>query len=278
MVVRHFNEELSASFPAREAEQMMEILLEDLFGIDRKARLMQPDMRIDEWQHHQLEEAVKALLQGEPIQYVTGKAVFCDLCFKVDSSVLIPRPETEEMVRMIIAEGGDPRRIWDIGTGSGCIAISLAKAFGDAEVMACDVSLEALETARENALMNDTTVTFVEGDVLALDPDVFEGMVDLLVSNPPYVMDKEREAMQTQVLDYEPHEALFVPDNDPLLYYRALLQLANDHLASQGVAWFEINEAMGDSMLNLCHEMGFLNARIIDDYAGKPRFCRIVMR
>ncbi len=278
MVVRHFNEELSASFPAREAEQMMEILLEDLFGIDRKARLMQPDMRIDEWQHHQLEEAVKALLQGEPIQYVTGKAVFCDLCFKVDSSVLIPRPETEEMVRMIIAEGGDPRRIWDIGTGSGCIAISLAKAFGDAEVMACDVSLEALETARENALMNDTTVTFVEGDVLALDPDVFEGMVDLLVSNPPYVMDKEREAMQTQVLDYEPHEALFVPDNDPLLYYRALLQLANDHLASQGVAWFEINEAMGDSMLNLCHEMGFLDARIIDDYAGKPRFCRIVMR
>ena len=278
MVVRHFNEELSASFPAREAEQMMEILLEDLFGIDRKARLMQPDMRIDEWQHHQLEEAVKALLQGEPIQYVTGKAVFCDLCFKVDSSVLIPRPETEEMVRMIIAEGGDPRRIWDIGTGSGCIAISLAKAFGDAEVMACDVSLEALETARENALMNDTTVTFVEGDVLALDPDVFEGMVDLLVSNPPYVMDKEREAMQTQVLDYEPHEALFVPDNDPLLYYRALLQLANDHLASQGMAWFEINEAMGDSMLNLCHEMGFLDARIIDDYAGKPRFCRIVMR
>ena len=278
MVVRHFNEELSASFPAREAEQMMEILLEDLFGIDRKARLMQPDMRIDEWQHHQLEEAVKALLQGEPIQYVTGKAVFCDLCFKVDSSVLIPRPETEEMVRMIIAEVGDPRRIWDIGTGSGCIAISLAKAFGDAEVMACDVSLEALETARENALMNDTTVTFVEGDVLALDPDVFEGMVDLLVSNPPYVMDKEREAMQTQVLDYEPHEALFVPDNDPLLYYRALLQLANDHLASQGVAWFEINEAMGDSMLNLCHEMGFLDARIIDDYAGKPRFCRIVMR
>lgn len=256
----------------------MEILLEDLFGIDRKARLMQPDMRIDEWQHHQLEEAVKALLQGEPIQYVTGKAVFCDLCFKVDSSVLIPRPETEEMVRMIVAEGGDPRRIWDIGTGSGCIAISLAKAFGDAEVMACDVSLEALETARENALMNDTTVTFVEGDVLALDPDVFEGMVDLLVSNPPYVMDKEREAMQTQVLDYEPHEALFVPDDDPLLYYRALLQLANDHLASQGVAWFEINEAMGDSMLNLCHEMGFLDARIIDDYAGKPRFCRIVMR
>ena len=171
-VKRYFQSQLVQKFSEREAEQLLRILLEDLFGIDQKSQILNPDMTIDEIQHHALEQAVGRLLKGEPVQYVTGVAEFCDMKLKVNPSVLIPRPETEELVQMICAtsllchsnvglrEGmesiGDgtkrqPMRIWDIGTGSGCIAIALAKHFTDAEVVAFDVSEAALETARRNA-------------------------------------------------------------------------------------------------------------------------------
>ena len=147
---RHFIETLADTFPRREAEQLMRILLEDLFGIDLKRQLMEPDLRIDEWQYHQLEEAVKRLLSGEPVQYVTGIARFCDLLIKVSPSVLIPRPETEEMVQKICASlpKEKPFRIWDIGSGSGCIAIALAKHFENAEVVAFDISARSFRSKR----------------------------------------------------------------------------------------------------------------------------------
>ena len=292
---RHFTEVLAETFPQREAEQLMRILLEDLFGIDLKRQLLDPDLRIDEIQHYRLDEAVKRLLAGEPVQYVTGIARFCDLILKVSPSVLIPRPETEELVQKICTaslpchscegtcgskesmEGVTKKfRIWDIGTGSGCIAIALAKHFVNAEVIAFDISEEALQMAKENAENNGVQVTFVQDDVLNPTSEFFNHPVDLVVSNPPYVCNSERAMMESNVLDWEPENALFVPDDDPLRFYRKILELAKAQLNPDGQVWFEINEKMGEEMLRLCHEMGFAEAQILEDFAGKPRFCRVI--
>ena len=273
---RHFTEVLAEKFPQREAEQLMRILLEDLFNIDLKRQLMEPNLRLDEMQHYQLEQAIKRLLNGEPVQYVTGMARFCDLLIKVSPAVLIPRPETEELVPKICASLSreKPMRIWDIGTGSGCIAIALAKHFVNAEVIAFDVSEAALQIAKENAESNGAKVTFVQDDVLHPQSEFFSQPVDLVVSNPPYVCDSERAAMEHNVLDWEPENALFVPDDDPLLFYRQILQLAKAQMNPDGQIWFEINEAKGEEMLQLCREMGFAEAEILLDFADKPRFMR----
>ena len=273
---RHFTEVLATTFPQREAEQLMRILLEDLFGLDLKRQLMEPGLRIDEIQHYQLSEAVKRLLSGEPVQYVTGVARFGDLLIKVTPAVLIPRPETEEMVQKICASlpKEKPLRIWDIGTGSGCIAIALAKHFENAEVVAFDVSETALQVAKENTDSNDVKVTFVHDDVLNRQSEFFGQPVDLVVSNPPYVCDSERAVMEKIVLNWEPENALFVPDDDPLLFYRQILSLAKNQLTSDGQVWFEINERMGEDLVRVCREMGFSEVEILLDFAEKPRFCR----
>ncbi|MBR5082760.1 MAG: peptide chain release factor N(5)-glutamine methyltransferase [Bacteroidales bacterium] len=309
---RHFIEVLAETFPQREAEQLMRILLEDLFGIDLKRQLLEPDLRIDEIQHYRLDEAVKRLLAGEPVQYVTGIARFCDLLIKVSPAVLIPRPETEELVQKICdsfpnndvslpchssvvsaamsfqrgyvreresmaavsMEGGTkPIRIWDIGTGSGCIAIALAKHIANAEVIAFDISDEALQIGKENAENNGVKVTFVQDDVLNPTSEFFTQPVDLVVSNPPYVCNSERAMMESNVLDWEPENALFVPDDNPLLFYRKILLLAKAQLNPKGQIWFEINERMGEEMVRACQEAGFSEAEILLDYIGKPRFC-----
>ena len=272
---RHFIESLAETFPQREAEQLMRILLEDLFDLDLKRQLMEPDLRIDEWQYHQLEEAVKRLLSGEPVQYVTGVARFGDLLIKVSPAVLIPRPETEEMVQKIYAALPKEKamRIWDIGTGSGCIAIALAKHFENAEVIAFDISEEALQIAKENAESNGAKVSFVQDDVLNPKSEFLSQPVNLVVSNPPYVCDSERAAMDVNVLDWEPPTALFVPDDDPLRFYRQILALAKNQLNPNGQIWFEINERMREEMLQLCRELGFSEAMVFEDYDRKPRIC-----
>ena len=276
---RHFTEVLAEQFPQREAEQLMRILLEDLFGIDWNQQLMNPEMRIDEHQHYQLSEAIQRLLSGEPVQYVTGMVRFCDLIFKVSPAVLIPRPETEELVQKIGTSlpANKHMRIWDIGTGSGCIAIALAKHFVNAEVIAFDVSEEALQIVKENAENNGVQMAFIQDDVLNPHSDYFNQPVDLIVSNPPYVCDSERAAMEANVLDWEPEKALFVPDDDPLRFYRQILALAKTQLNPDGQVWFEINERMGEEMLSLCREMGFSNAEVLEDFAGKFRFCRVFL-
>ena len=301
---RLFIEKLSTKFSRREAEQLIRILLEDLFGIDWSRQLMEPNLCIDERQHYLLSEAVRRLLEGEPVQYVTGMARFNDLLLKVSPAVLIPRPETEELVQKIgtgsllchssqlpmsfqqgyvreresmgsVTESSKlPFRIWDIGTGSGCIAIALAKQFPNAEVIAFDISNEALQIAKANAESNGVKVTFVHDDVLHPQSDYFSQPVDVVVSNPPYVCDSERAAMEANVLDWEPANALFVPDDDPLCFYRQILALAQPQLNPNGQIWFEINERMGEEMLLLCREMGFTEAEIIEDIFWKPRFCR----
>ena len=254
----------------------MRILLEDLFGIDWNQQLMNPDLRIDEHQHYQLSEAVKRLLVGEPVQYVTGLARFNDLLLKVSPAVLIPRPETEELVQKISTSLPKEKtiRIWDIGTGSGCIAIALAKQFPHAEVIAFDVSGEALQIAKENAESNGAKVTFVHDNVLNPTSSYFNQPVDLVVSNPPYVCDSERASMEANVLDWEPEKALFVPDDDPLRFYRQILALTKKQLNPNGQIWFEINERMGEEMLSLCRQIGFSNAEVLEDFAGKSRFVK----
>ena len=273
---RHFTEALAGRYPQREADQLMRILLEDLFGIDLKRQLMEPNLRIDEFQYAQLKAAVERLLAGEPVQYVTGMERFGDLLIKVSPNVLIPRPETEELVQKISTTLPKEAsiRIWDIGTGSGCIAIALAKLFENAEVYAFDVSEAALEVARENAERNNAKVQFICDDVLHPKSEIFSQPVDLVVSNPPYVCDSERTAMEANVLDWEPETALFVPDDDPLRFYRQILALAKKQLNHGGQVWFEINERMGEEMLELCHEMGFPKAEVLEDFAGKARFVK----
>ena len=271
---RHFTAVLAQTFSEREAEQLMRILLEDLFDIDLKRQLLEPQMRIDEYQHALLKDAVRRLLDGEPVQYVTGKAWFDGLLFHVDDAVLIPRPETEELVGMVAnsVPVDRPLRVWDVGTGSGCIAVSLAKRLPLAEVKAFDVSEKALATARRNAEWNGVNVDFICDDVLHPHSKIWCHPVDLVVSNPPYIRESEKNTMERNVLDHEPSLALFVPDEDPLLFYRQILTLAVPQLTATGSIWFEINEAMGDAMTNLCHSMG-LPAVIKEDYNKKRRFC-----
>ena len=235
---RHFTSVLAEHFPQREAEQLMRILLE-----------------------------------GEPVQYVTGKAYFDGLLFHVDESVLIPRPETEELVQKV-AEGlpsDQSLRIWDIGTGSGCIAIALAKRFPMAEVKAFEVSESAMMTACANAEFNEVKIDFILDDVLHPQSEVWQEPVDLVVSNPPYIRESERSSMERNVLDHEPHAALFVPDDDPLLFYRQILTLAKPQLTALGSIWFEINETLGEEMVRLGQNMGF-NGVVLEDYHGKQRF------
>ena len=275
---RHFVEVLAERFPQREAEQLMRILLEDLFGIDLKRQLMEPALRIDEWQHALLRTAVDRLLAGEPVQYVTGLAHFDGLAFHVNPSVLIPRPETEELVWKIAAELPDdhPLRIWDVGTGSGCIAVALAKRFPLARVTAFEVSEQALATARDNAERFRATVDFILDNVLHPQSEAWNEPVDVVVSNPPYIRESEQAFMEQNVLDHEPATALFVSDEDPLLFYRQILSLAKPQLSPGGAVWFEINEALGMEMRQHCNEQGF-QANLQEDYAGKPRFVKATL-
>ncbi|MBO7082538.1 MAG: peptide chain release factor N(5)-glutamine methyltransferase [Bacteroidales bacterium] len=273
---RHFTSLLTERFPQREAEQLMRILLEDLFDIDQKRQLLEPDLRLDEFQHARLADAVKRLLEGVPVQYVTGKAWFDGLLFHVDESVLIPRPETEELVQKVSAlmPNDRPFRIWDVGTGSGCIAIAMAKRFPQAEVKAFDVSEKALAVASKNAINNKVKVDFICDDVLHPQSSILYQPVDVVISNPPYIRESERSSMERNVLDHEPSQALFVPDDDPLLFYRQILKLAKSRLTAQGSIWFEINEALGEEMVQLCREMDF-EGEILLDFFEKPRFLRI---
>lgn len=284
---RHFTSKLTERFPQREAEQLMRILLEDLFDIDQKHQLMEPELRIDELQYTRLANAVKRLLEGVPVQYVTGKAWFDGLLFEVNGSVLIPRPETEELVqwaaealtRRTIELGSvtvdRPLRIWDVGTGSGCIAVAMAKRFPQAEVKAFDVSKEALETARRNVIYNKVKVDFIYDDVLHPQSLVWHQTVDLVISNPPYIRESERVTMERNVLDHEPSQALFVPDDDPLLFYRQILTLAKHQLNPNGAIWFEINEALAQETVLLAHSIGF-EAKVFNDFAGKERFVQVI--
>ena len=271
---KYYCELLCSLYEKDEANAMILILFKYYFNIDRVRMVLEPDLRLSESEMLKIHFAVKDLLRNKPIQYVTGETEFCDLKFKVNENVLIPRPETAEMISKIVnsqhSTVNNHCSIIDIGTGSGCIAISLAKMISNSNVYALDISEEALKIAKENAFNNNVNVSFIHDDILNLKNNI-ETKFDIIVSNPPYVRELEKAEMHNNVLGWEPHKALFVSDNDPLIFYRSILEFAKTHLKDNGEVWFEINEYLGKEMIDLCHESGFSDVKIYKDFRDRDR-------
>ena len=275
---KYYCEQLCSIYGKDEASAMILILLEHYFKITRVKMAMEPDLRLSESEMLTFHFAVKDLLKNKPIQYIIGETEFCDLKFKVNENVLIPRPETSELVMNIVnrQKTKDKRQlsILDIGTGSGCIAISLAKNIPGSKVYALDISEKALEVAKTNAFNNNVDITFIHDDILSLNNKI-ETKFDIIVSNPPYVRELEKAEMRDNVLNWEPHNALFVSDNDPLIFYRNILEFAKTNLNQDGEIWFEINEYLGKEMTVLCKEYGFSDVEIFKDFRGKERIVKV---
>lgn len=251
---------------------MATVLLEACFGVDRRRLLTEPQAEVIPGEG--FDEALRQLLNHRPLQYVVGRMEFAGVALAVDERVLIPRPETEELARAIAVEyRGRRPAILDIGTGSGAIAIALARALPGSRVTALDISPGALEVARANARANGVDIDFMQADILH---DPLPGRYEVIVSNPPYVRTAERAAMRRNVLDYEPSGALFVPDDDPLLFYRAIAAAAAYALASGGTLWLEINEALGPQTAALLIDAGFDAVEIRRDIFDKDRMIRAV--
>lgn len=270
--------------------------LEPLYGI-REARAIQKylfssqrDLNIADWLLINQEEADKdfetkmlsylpPLLNYMPVQYVVGTAYFCGMKFDVSPGVLIPRPETEELVELIVHQLSTEKEyhILDIGTGSGAIAVSLSKLLPKSLITAIDVSDQALKVAEFNARKHNTEVRFVKEDILNSSSDIV-GEFDIIVSNPPYVKESEATQMSANVLNYEPHLALFVKDDDPLIFYRAIISFSQQHLSKDGMLWFEINEAEGHNISKLLQIAGYTEVSVLEDFNSKPRFVRATFR
>lgn len=278
---KYYAGELEKLYGSDEANALIMILLKHYFNIDRMKIALEPELRLSESELLTLHFAVKELLKNKPVQYIIGETEFCGMRFFVNENVLIPRPETEEIVNMIVSCRDKTclvptgYNVLDIGTGSGCIAISLAKLLKDSAVTAVDVSEKALEVAKKNAEANEVSVTFIKDDILnPQNRDLLNGQFDIIVSNPPYVCESEKSEMHANVLDYEPSTALFVSDNDPLIFYRKILEFAQKALKPNGQIWFEINEKFGKETAELCHSEGFKNVEIIRDFRERERILR----
>ena len=267
---------LAAVAEPQEAQAMIRIICEDIFNYDQVDVALRQDSELPEFAQQRITDIISRLQRHEPLQYIVGSARFHGHRFKVTPAVLIPRPETEQLVDLIVDENSaSDLRVLDIGTGSGCIAISLARALKFAQVDAIDVSRDALAVARENAAALKVRVNFFESDILSPQP---AARYDIIVSNPPYVCWNERESMECNVKDYEPGQALFVPDNDPLLFYKAIAPYAAQSLEKGGRLYLEINQRFGQEVKKLLEENGLDEIRIIEDSYGNTRFAAAVMR
>jgi release factor glutamine methyltransferase len=269
-----FHEQLDAFYEKEEVDSFFFMLIAHYYEIARIQLAMDTDLVISN--SKKIIEALELLKRQKPIQYIIGETEFYGLEFKVNEHVLIPRPETEELVSWVVSEFNTkkkPLRILDIGTGSGCIAISLAKNLRNVKVYALDVSKEALKVAKGNAELNAVDIEFLELDVLETKR-IRDLEFDIIVSNPPYVREKEKEKMRPNVLDNEPHLALFVKDENPLLFYNAIAQFANQNLANKGVLFFEINEFLGGNMINLLNKNHFKSIELKQDIFKKDRMIK----
>jgi len=268
---KKYFDELKLQFGENEAYQLLNVLTKHFFDLSRIQQSLNPNHRLNESEMLSLHMAVKKLKKNIPIQYITGESEFRGMKFLVNDSVLIPRPETEELVELILnSEGENGLKVLDIGTGSGCIAIALAKEMNNSEVFALDISPEALRVAEENARFNNTNVTFIEGNILNYSHNN-KGSFDIIVSNPPYVRVSEKSFMKANVLDYEPHLALFVEDKDPLKFYKAILEYAYVGLKTGGRLYFEINEKLGEDVANLLAIYNYSEILVRKDINDKQR-------
>lgn len=271
-LIKQMRDELSPLYPQGEREALIRIIATELLKIGNTAFYLKDEITLDPTRQATLENAIERLKKAEPIQYILGQTEFCDLTFNVNPSVLIPRPETSELVKWIVEENKkEQTNILDIGTGSGCIAISLAKMLPNAQVTAWDISPRAIETAESNNRLNGTKVTFVQQDIFTASE---EATYDIIVSNPPYIKEVEKRNMQRNVLDWEPSIALFVPDNDPLLFYREIARKGVQLLKNGGKLYFEINREHGEDTCNMLAEYGYTNIELRKDFADNDRMIR----
>ena len=297
-----FFQELSSLYDEKEIESFFYLILENFHQIKRIDLALNPQMRMNDKQLLHWESILSDLKKQKPIQYILGETEFYGLPFLVNENTLIPRPETEELVELIIKQNSkseippEPKvngaklnsklKILDIGTGSGCIAISLVKNISNVEVYAIDISEEALETAKKNAQINQVEIHFIQADILKINnleqlptsnPKLethnpkLETQFDIIVSNPPYVRNLEKQEINPNVLEYEPHLALFVEDEDALLFYRKIAQLALKSLTPNGKLYFEINQYLGIETLELIKSFGFKNVVLHKDIYGNDR-------
>ncbi len=270
-IVAYIRSRLQPYYTAEEVSALSRIVCCDLLGQAPTDYYLGKDIVLSSKKEQELEDILQRLSRFEPLQYIEGRTLFLGREFWVAPGVLIPRPETEELVELMLKEIPADARILDVGTGSGCIAISLAKELPDTLVTAWDVSPEALSVARANARKLQADVRFVECDVLACQVDEV-GLYDVIVSNPPYVTEAEKADLEPNVLQWEPSLALFVPDDDPLRFYRRIAVLGRDMLADGGRLYFEINRAYGREMVEMLRAMGYVGVRVEKDLSQNDRF------
>ncbi len=277
----YLHQKLDPIYPSVEIGSFSRLLLRKLANMSSVQIYSDKDRNFPEHTLEKLISAIDRLESKEPIQYILGETEFCGLTFHVGPGVLIPRPETEELVEVISTDIGNRKTnisILDIGTGSGCIAISLAKALPFATVSAWDISPEALVIASENAVFNNVKVLFEITDILNFTPSIHhKKSLEVLVSNPPYVRFSDASEMDTNVLEHEPHTALFVENSDPLLFYRVISGLAIELLKPGGILYFEINSYLGTETLELVKSYPFREVQLIQDLSGKDRILRAIL-
>ena len=261
-------------YTAGEVSALTRIIATELLGVSQMADFLKDNITLTAKQEALLDNAIERLKKQEPIQYILGYSDFCGLRFKVTPATLIPRPETSELVEWIASETTGCESILDIGTGSGCIAVSLAHKVPQSKVTAWDISNDALAVATENSKANGQAVTFEQVDILAYQPTGEQ--FDIIVSNPPYIKENEKETMHSNVLDWEPHTALFVPDSDPLLFYRAIAEKGLTILKPGGRLYFEINRAHGKETMEMLAALGYTDIELRKDFADNDRMIRAV--
>jgi len=268
---------LQPLYDEREAAAIAHDLLYHITGMDKIKRLIEKDTCLSETQQREYERSLEALLQGAPIQYVTGEAWFMGRMFQVNKHVLIPRPETEELVQWMIDDHKNKSghiQILDVGTGSGCIPISLKSALPEIEITSVDISSDALDVAKENAKRAGTSIQFLKLDILDTREHNKLGVFDVIVSNPPYIPQSDKHAMHTNVKDQEPAIALFVPDHDPLLFYKAIAALGKGHLNQNGYIYCELDANHGAVCKALFEQAGYDNVALRKDMHGNWRMIR----
>ena len=274
-----FHKELDEIYGKEEVNSFFFMLINEFYNVHRIELALQPETAITKEEQEPIFKALDDLKKSIPIQHILGKTEFFGMQLQMNNKVLIPRPETEELVQWILdtVENRDNLKILDIGTGSGCIAIALAKNLPSAEVFALDVCKEALLVAKENAKQNNVEIDFIEVDILTSCHtelvSVFQKF-DIIVSNPPYVRQQEKQEIKNNVLDNEPHLALFVEDDDALQFYKAISQFSRNNLSEKGLLFFEINEYLGNEMIQLLEKDNFNNIELKKDMFGKDRMIK----
>ena len=276
-VFTEFKQPLGTIYDPNEIEALTLLVINELTGTSKAKIKAFPEQEVTSIEVEKLNTILKRLQNGEPVQYIFGHTEFYGLPFNVNPSVLIPRPETEELVEWALSSVVNSEwagNILDIGTGSGCIAISLKKNLSNASVSAVDISPDALKTAKQNAGLNNVDVIFINDDILNIKSKIENSKFEIIISNPPYVTLHDKTQMHTNVTDFEPHTALFVPENDPLIFYKAIANFAAKNLTSDGLLFFEINESLGNETIELLKDKGFKNIELRKDMSGRNRMIR----